>query len=447
LPDLDGELVTSPSALAPYTQDLGGLVQSNPIAVLYPGSVRDIQEMVKYCRRNDIKVATRGQGHTTFGQSMANGGLVIDIGTLNRIHSIGADGADVEAGATWKTLVQQSVPLGWSPPVLTGYINLSIGGTLSVGGISISNRRGAQVDNVLKLQVVTGRGDVVWCSRTSHPDLFNACLAGLGQCGIITRVVTKLIRTTTSTRNYILEYGDNATYFQDLRTLLGRGEIEDIYTLWFPNGSGGWIYQLNAIHYFNDYEGQPDQNYLLRDLNKASSDAIVQDQSFLDNALKVDVIIDFLESIGQFRELLHPWFDAWLPDEKVESYVGSVLAEATPEDVGPTGFMLMLSQKRSHLTRPNLRVPKNTEWVHLFDILTASATPGPDEAFEARMLQRNRRLFEKARAVGGTRYPIGSLEFDKQDWVRHYGEAWGDLVLNKTRFDPQNILTPGPGIF
>lgn len=63
------------------------------------------------------------------------------------------------------------------------------------------------------------------------------------------------------------------------------------------------------------------------------------------------------------------------------------------------------------------------------------------------MLARNRRLFERARELGATRYPIGSLEFDPTDWKRHYGDLWPELVKRKRRYDPNNILTPGPGIF
>jgi FAD/FMN-containing dehydrogenase len=63
------------------------------------------------------------------------------------------------------------------------------------------------------------------------------------------------------------------------------------------------------------------------------------------------------------------------------------------------------------------------------------------------MLARNRRLFEKAREAGGTRYPIGALEFDRRDWIRQYGLLWPAFVERKRRFDPDNILSPGSGIF
>jgi FAD/FMN-containing dehydrogenase len=83
----------------------------------------------------------------------------------------------------------------------------------------------------------------------------------------------------------------------------------------------------------------------------------------------------------------------------------------------------------------------------MFHILTSSATPGPDAAFTSTMLERNRRLFDKARQVGATRYPIGAIDFRQADWVSHYGALWPHLLEHKQRYDPDSILTPGPGIF
>jgi cytokinin dehydrogenase len=117
-------------------------------------------------------------------------------------------------------------------------------------------------------------------------------------------------------------------------------------------------------------------------------------------------------------------------------------------DVGQ-GFLLIFPVKRSRITRPFFRVPDadGNGWVYLFDILTTSLLPGPDPAFAGQMLARNRRLFDAARAVGGVRYPIGSVDFSVADWKAHYGDRWPDLLARKHQFDPDRILTPGPGIF
>lgn len=445
LPPLDGTVETDPAVLAPYVTDSGSMVHKTPVAVLFPGSVRDIQKMVRFCNRHRIKVAVRGQGHTTFGQSLVEAGLVIDMATISEIHSISTTEADVEAGATWKQLVQAAVPLGATCPVLTGYINLSIGGTLAVGGISPNYRRGAQVDQVREMWVVTGCGDLERCSMHHNRDLFEAVLAGLGQCGIVVRVKMKMIPAPTQARTFLLNYVDHAQFFADFRTLLDRNEFDGVFMLGAPLETGGFVRQLNAIKYHNGTP--PDPNDILRDLTLPPEAATIQDQPYIEQVLNVDVIIDFFKAIGLWTGVLHPWYDAWLPDDEAEAFTGDTLETLTPEDVGPTGFLLIFAELRSTFTRPLFRVPKHGKYIFLFDILTAAPAPGPNPAFEAQMLARNRDLFEQARDLGGTRYPIGSVEFDRDDWEQHYGNEWRNFRRAKRRYDPGNILNPGPGIF
>ncbi len=445
VPRLDGVLVTDAALLAPYASDVGNIVHRMPLAVLRPGSVDDICIMIRFCARRGIKVAARGQGHTTFGQSQVTGGLVIDMGSLNEIHGIDGCSADVDAGLKWIKLVQTTVPLGLTPPVLTGYLGLSIGGTLSMGGVSATNAQGAQVDRVRELEVVTGEGELRRCSLHRDRDLFESVLAGLGQYAVITRAIVDLVPAQPMKRVYLLNYTDNALFFADLRTLINRGELDDAFNQWFPDGSG-WTYQLNAGKNF-DPTSPPDDAHLLRGLSVGVADVQIQDAPYLDYIVGVDAGIEFLRQKGLWDGVQHPWFDVFLPNETVERYVGEVIPALTPEDVGPVGFLLMFAIKASNLSRPRLRVPEHTDWVFLFDILTSAAAPGSDPEFEARMLARNRTLFEKARRAGGTRYPIGSVEFSRLDWARHYGPTADDVVRAKRRYDPHQILAPGLGIF
>ena len=95
LPELDGVVLTDPGSLAPYATDAGSTVHETPVAVLLPGSVSDIQKMIRFCARHGIKTAARGQGHTTFGQSQVGGGLAIDMAWINEIHSITPGRANV----------------------------------------------------------------------------------------------------------------------------------------------------------------------------------------------------------------------------------------------------------------------------------------------------------------------------------------------------------------
>lgn len=448
IPRLDGTLLLDAVSREAVARDKGNIAHATPCAVLRPGSVEDIRRMILYCRRYDIKVAARGQGHTMFGQSLS-GGLVIDNQSLSTIHSIGPEGADVDAGVKWKDLIIAAYAQGLTPPVITGYTALSIGGTLSVGGISGRFNSGAQVDHVLELEVVTGEGQIRRCSMSQHRDLFEAVLAGLGQCAIITRVKMNLIPAKAMARLYNIEYVQNAAFFRDLRTLINRGELNECYNLWLPAPSGtGFVYQIQAVAYF-DQANPPDNAHLMRGLSVPAASVAFRDMTYLEWELNVDGLIDFFRAVLAWDDLIKPWFDVWLPERHVEQYVGEVMPTLTPRDVGPLGFLLLFPLRRSKFTRPFFRVPDTIggDWVYLFDILTVSAAPGPDPVFISEMLARNRRLYDKARLLGGTRYPIGAISFSRHDWQVQYGKLWEEFAELKHEFDPGNILTPGPDIF
>lgn len=448
VPQLDGTLLLDLASRQADSTDEGNLVSKLPVAVLRPGSERDVQRMIGFCREHDIKVSARGQHHTMFGQGLVQAGLIIEMSALRTIHSITPNGADVDAGVLWKDLLQAALKQGLRPKGLTGYTALSVGGVLSVGGCPLGNSSGALVDHVQALHVVTGRGDLVLCSETQQPEVFEVALAGLGQCGIITRATIDLVQAQQMARTYQLPYFDTATFFKDFRILLNRGEINEVYNVAPGPGSGAPPYIINATIFF-DPPNNPDDAFLLRGLSLPPAAAQKQDRPYVDYATSVDGIIDFFRARFQWDSLQKPWFDVWLPDSTVEQFVGEVVPTLTPIDVGPFGFLIILVQRRSKLRRPFLRVPANDgkEWVWLFDIGCASPTPGPDPAYVSQMLARNRRLFERARALGGTRYPIGALDFSHMDWIVQYGEEWPEFVRRKNALDPDGILTPGPGIF
>jgi cytokinin dehydrogenase len=194
LPRFDGTLHIDAATRKQYAQDFGHIVHECPLAVLRPESVADVKRMLAFGRRHGIRIVGRGKGHTTFGQAQILGGVVIDISSLQTIHSITPDEADVDVGIRWNALLKATLKQGLMPPALTDYIGQTVGGTLSVGGIGgMVHRQGAQIDNVHELQVVTGEGEVVVCSETQHHELFEAALAGQGQVAVIVRAKIKLV--------------------------------------------------------------------------------------------------------------------------------------------------------------------------------------------------------------------------------------------------------------
>jgi cytokinin dehydrogenase len=452
IPKLDGTLSFALADRQADSEDLGRIVEMLPAAVLMPGSVDDIQVMIRFCHRHGIPVSTRGQGHTTNGQGLTSG-LIIQNSSLNAIHSIGPDGAVVDAGVLWRDLVNAAVPMGLTPPLFTTYTGLSIAGTLSVGGFPAMNELGLQIEHVSELQVVTGTGELVTCSPRENRGLFEAMLGGLGQCGVITRATIDMVPAVASAQVCQLNYPISATttMFSDLWTLLDRGDFTGVYTLIFvPPGMTELIYQINAVSLY-DQAQPPDPAALLSGLSQPAAAATVTQTSYLDWVLRYDPIIAEWRAELDWNNLIKPWYDAILTGSTIESYVSAVMPTLTPADFGPpTGIGFLFPQKRGKLTRRFFRLPPDdgSGWVILFDILTSSAVPAPDPAFTQAMAARNGSLFYQARDLcGATRYPIGTIDMTQEDWRIQYGESWPEFSRLKHRYDPGLILAHGPGIF
>ena len=65
--------------------------------------------------------------------------------------------ADVDTAWLWIEVLNKTLELGLTPVSWTDYLYLTIGGTLSNGGISgQTSRYGPQISNVLELDVITG---------------------------------------------------------------------------------------------------------------------------------------------------------------------------------------------------------------------------------------------------------------------------------------------------
>jgi cytokinin dehydrogenase len=443
VPALDGELVTDPASLTEAADDFGHIVHRTPVAVLRPGSVRDIVLLVRYANEHRIRVAMRGQGHTTFGQSQVDGGLVIDSRTLAEIHHIDRHCAVVDTGVLWHDLARATVARGLTPPVFTDYIELSIGGTLSGAGIGgTTQHHGLQVDNVLELEVVTGDGRLRRCSPTHDASLFNAVLGGLGQFAIIVRATIPLLPAPERARGYQLFYADLGAYLRDQRRLLGDGRFSSLEGQAAPRtDGGGWEFFVDAAAYYNSPR-PPDDAALLAGLSFDPARTIVLEYSYLDWVNRLAPTIEFLKQIGAWG-FPHPWLDVFLPASRAQRLVAGVLADPALADTG-RGPVLLYPFSTRNLHRPFVEVPRERV-AFLFSLLRTAVPPTPD--IVARMVADNRVVYERARDAGGKRYPIGSVQLSLADWRDHYGPDWTAFAAAKARYDPRRVLTPGQGIF
>jgi cytokinin dehydrogenase len=443
-----GTLFVDNATLTAFADDFGHIVHNMPIAVLKPASVQDVVVAVQFCRRHGIQVAARGQGHSTAGQSQVLAGLVIDSATLNKIEEIGPGFAVLQAGVRWIDFLAESIPLGQKPAVITGFTGLSVGGTISMGGIGAASfRHGAIVDNVLELEVVTGDGVLRTCSPTVDPFLFAAVVGGVGQFAIIVRAKVALVDVLPQARSYVINYIDFPTFFADMNTLVSANKVDGVYALIVPNPApfgGPWVYQINAVKNFTP-SFPPSDTDILAGLNIPAPPFGLTASTL--PTFVYDTLVDqlFASFPPAVAGVPHVWGDVFLPGSQTERFVPTALAALTPADLGVAGFVLLFPVKNMFPKAIAFRLP-NEKNIFLFDVLTSGPLP-PDPTYAATQIAKARARFVAARAVGGTLYPIGSTPMSKEDWEQQYGLLYPVFVAAKEVFDPAHILTPGPGIF
>lgn len=149
------------------SEDYGNIIHQNPSAVFDPSSNKDIIKLIKssYKSSRPFTIAARGNGHSIIGQAMAKNGVVVNMRSLGengvriRVSSHTSLGfyADVGGEQLWIDVLHETLKHGLAPVSWTDYLYLTVGGTLSNGGIGgQSFLHGPQISNVLELDVITG---------------------------------------------------------------------------------------------------------------------------------------------------------------------------------------------------------------------------------------------------------------------------------------------------
>jgi FAD/FMN-containing dehydrogenase len=441
LPDLDGELLFDDASRKAVSEDKGSYIHRSPIAVLRPKSVDDVSRMVTYANKHGLKIAMRGQGHSLYGQALVEGGIVIDSSTLSALRWKRNDVLDAQPGARWGEVAKETLARGLTPVVMPDSMLLTVGGTLSVGGIGeTSYRDGAQVDHVLELNVVTGAGELVTCSPDQNSELFRMTLAGLGQCGLIVQARLPLVPAPKYVATRTLMYDDMDAFVADLGRLTTAAGLHTLNGGLTRDQDGSWRYALTGgIFVADENAGKrtPDWMAGLRYKSEAPLTTVTYwDYLNRRTARQTPSVV----TSGP-RPL--PSLVLTLPATAVPAFLTHV--SSTPEvSLGITIFEV--SPKMAvRFAQPLYKVPTAPLIFELRMQRRASNENAPDHK---QMLRANQALLERLFSAGGKVYPPFAPVLSQEQWRLQYGaETWPRFAAAKQRFDPTNVLTPGAGMF
>ncbi len=428
-------VVDDDATLARFSRDWGGLVHARPGTVVRPAHASEVAAVLTFASDTGTPVALRGTGHSCFGQSLVEGGLVMDLSGLARVHPGVGREVVADAGASWRRVTESALARGLTPRVLPDHLGLSVGGTLSVGGLGgASHRHGAQTDTVRELEVVTGAGEVVRCSAEQNRDLFDAVRAGSGRCGVITRATVSLGTAARSARRRKLYYRELDTFLADQRTVVEQDRFDHVEGR-VLRVDGSWLYRLDATTYYL-LPSDVDDEKLLADLSFDPSLTEVTEYGYGEFCDRMADGERRLRDNGEWYRP-HPWLTVFLPGTEVAEIVGQV---RDTWKVSDSDTVLLYPLRPDRVTTPLLRLPTSTsgEPVWLFGLLTVADPHDPIDL--ARRLERNAMLADLVTAAGGTVYPGSAVPKGCVDWARQLGDAGSALETARRRYDPAGVL-------
>ena len=184
---LRGELLTPDRPTYEAARAIwNAMIDRRPAAIARCRNAADVMACVNAARENEVVVAIRAGGHNVAGYAACDGGLVIDLSSMNAVRiDPRLDRAYVEGGAAWADVDAATTPFGRATP--GGLISATgVAGLTLSGGIGwLRGTHGLCVDNLLAADVVTADGRLIRASESENADLLWALKGGGGNFGVV----------------------------------------------------------------------------------------------------------------------------------------------------------------------------------------------------------------------------------------------------------------------
>ncbi|MDS4027544.1 MAG: FAD-binding oxidoreductase [Candidatus Contendobacter sp.] len=195
---------TDPDSRLNYGRDWTRLHAPNPLAVVLPGSVEQVQQLVCYANAHRLPLVPSGGRTGLSGAAVAcQGEIVVSLERLNQILDFDPVDRSVtcQAGVVTEVVQNFAHDHGLYYPVdFASRGSSQIGGNIATnaGGIKVI-RYGLTRDWVTGLKVITGRGDLLDLNRgliknATGYDLRHLFIGSEGTLGFIVEVTLKLTR-------------------------------------------------------------------------------------------------------------------------------------------------------------------------------------------------------------------------------------------------------------
>jgi glycolate oxidase len=232
-------VITDPDVTVGYSRDMMPLAPSGaPLAVVLPGDVAQVQEVVRACAEAGVPIVPRGAGSGLSGAANAiDGCVMLATSRMNEIVEIDPDNrlAVVQPGVVnldFRNAVEKHGL--FYPPDPSSYDWCTIGGNLSTnaGGLCCV-KYGVTTDSVLGLEVVLADGEVLRTGRRTVKgvagyDLTKLFIGSEGTLGVITSATLALRPLPQAPCTLVAAFDDTASAGAAVSKVVREGVVPSL---------------------------------------------------------------------------------------------------------------------------------------------------------------------------------------------------------------------------
>jgi FAD/FMN-containing dehydrogenase len=164
-----------------------GAFDRHPALIARCAGAADVIQAVQFAKAHALLVAVRGGGHSLSGQSVCDGGLMIDLSRMKSVHvdPAGRIGR-LEPGVLLGEFDREAQYFGLATTAGTVSHTGAAGLTLGGGFGRLARKYALACDNLVAAEVVTADGRLVRTSEHENPGLLWGLRGGGGNFGVVT---------------------------------------------------------------------------------------------------------------------------------------------------------------------------------------------------------------------------------------------------------------------
>jgi len=231
-----------------------GMIDRRPAVIARCIGNADVVDALAFAIAHDLEIAVRGGGHNVAGRAVCDDGVMIDLSLMKGTWvDPKRRRVQVQAGVTWGDFNRATQLHGLATTggavSTTGVAGLTLGGGFGF----LMGKYGYTIDNLLSVELVTAKGEVVRASDEENPDLFWGLRGGGGNFGVATNFEFALHPVGPTVHGGMIAYPFDAVrevlgYYRDLTA----DPTDDLTVLaglaHAPDGSGTKLAAVIAGH-------------------------------------------------------------------------------------------------------------------------------------------------------------------------------------------------------